>query len=80
VYQDDEVRVENSPVVNCNALKLRKLDDEEFKCAMALFEPEDPSKRPMYCKNKVQTLAYFKQGNPKFIFKLQRCVQAHITW
>jgi hypothetical protein len=69
VYQDDEVRVENSPVVNCGALKPRKLcDDDEYKCAIALFEPEDPSKRPMYCKNKVQTLAYLKEGNPKFLF------------
>jgi len=56
VYRDDEVRVENSPLVICNALKPRKLDDdEEFKCAIALFEPEDPSKRSIYCKNKVQT-------------------------
>jgi hypothetical protein len=35
-------------------------DGEEFKCAIALFEPEDSSKRLMYCKNKVQTQAYFK--------------------
>ena len=50
------MRVENSPLVICNALKPRKLDDdEEFKCAIALFEPEDPSKRSIYCKNKVQT-------------------------
>jgi len=62
VYRDDEVWVENSPLVVCNALKPRKLDDnEEFKCAIALFEPEDPSKRPIYCKNKVQTLTYIKQ-------------------
>jgi hypothetical protein len=68
VYRDDEVWVGNSPLVICNALKPRKLDDvEEFKCAMALFEPEDPSKRPMYCKNKVQTLAYIKQGNLTFV-------------
>ena len=56
------MRVENSPLVICDALKPRKLDDdEEFKCALALFEPEDPSKRPIYCKNKVQTMAYTKQ-------------------
>jgi hypothetical protein len=61
VYRDDEVRVENSPVVISNALKPRKLDDDEFKCAIALFEPEDPSKRPIYCKNKVQTLAFIIQ-------------------
>jgi hypothetical protein len=67
VYQEDEVRVENSSLVNCSALKPRKLDDEEYKCAVALFEPEDPSKRPMYCKNKVLTLAYFKQGNSIFL-------------
>jgi hypothetical protein len=65
VYRD-EVQVENSPLVICNALKPRKLDDdddddEEFECAIPLFEPEDPSKCPMYCKNKVQTLAYFKK-------------------
>lgn len=55
MYRDDEVWVENSPVVICNALKPKKLDDggEEFKCAIALFEPEDPSKHPIYCKNKV---------------------------
>jgi hypothetical protein len=48
--------------VICNALKPRKLDDDgEFNCAIALFEPEDPSKHPIYCKNKVQTLAYIKQ-------------------
>lgn len=62
MYRDDEVRVENSPLVICNALKPRKLDDDdEFKCAVALFEPEDPSKHPMYCKKKVQTLANIKQ-------------------
>ena len=62
MYRDDEVRVEISPLVICNALKPRKLDDDgEFNCAIALFEPEDPSKRPIYCKNKVQTLAYIKQ-------------------
>ena len=62
MYRDDEVRVENSPLVICDALKPRKLDDdEEFKCAVALFEPEDPSKRPIYCKNKVETVAYIKQ-------------------
>jgi hypothetical protein len=61
VYQEDEVHVEKSSLVSCSALKPRKLDDDEgFKCALAVFEPEDPSKRPMYCKNKVQTLAYFK--------------------
>jgi hypothetical protein len=61
VYRDEEVREENSPLVICNALKPRKLDDDEFQCAIALFEPEDPSKRPMYCKNKVQTVACIKQ-------------------
>jgi len=62
VYRDDEVQVENSPLVICSALKSRKLDDDdEFKCALALFETEDPSKCPMYCKNKVQTVAYIKQ-------------------
>jgi len=62
VYRDDEVQVENSPRVICSALKSSKLDDnEEFKCAVPLFVPEDPSKCPVYCKNKVQTLAYFKQ-------------------
>jgi hypothetical protein len=72
VYRDDEVQVENSPLVICSALKSRKLDDDdddggddddddEFKCAIPLFEPEDSSKCPMYCKNKVHTLAYFKQ-------------------
>lgn len=34
------------------ALKPRKLDD--FTCPLAVFEPPDPSKRPMYCKNKVR--------------------------
>jgi hypothetical protein len=42
VYRDDEVRKENFPLVICNALKPRKLDDdEEFKCVIAVFEPED---------------------------------------
>jgi hypothetical protein len=50
------VQLENSPLVACSSLKSRKLDDDEFKCAIALFEPEDPSKRPMYCKSKVQKL------------------------
>ena len=59
MYQDDEVQVENSPLVICNAVKPRTLDGDEFKCAIALLEPEDPSKNPMYCKNKVQTQAYF---------------------
>jgi hypothetical protein len=61
VYRDDEVRVENSPLVICSALKSRRLDYDEFKCAIPLFEPEDPSKCPIYCKNKVQTMAYIKQ-------------------
>jgi hypothetical protein len=60
VYRGDEVQEENSPLVICNALHQTKLDDG-FKCAIALFEPEDPSKRPMYCKNKVQTVACIKQ-------------------
>jgi len=57
------VQVENSPLVICSVLKSGKLDgnDDEFKCAIPLFEPEDPSKCPMYCKNKVQTMAYIKQ-------------------
>jgi hypothetical protein len=52
VHRDEEVQVQNSPSLICNALKPRKLDDE-FRCAIAVFEPEDPSKHPMYCKNKV---------------------------
>jgi hypothetical protein len=61
VYRDDEVREENSPLVICNALKPGKLDDDEFKCAIALFETEDPSKRKMYSKNKVKTVDCIKQ-------------------
>jgi hypothetical protein len=29
-----------------------------------VFEPDDPFKRPMYCKNKVHKLGLFEQGNP----------------
>jgi hypothetical protein len=56
VHQDEEEQVLASPLVICNALKPRKLDDEEFKCAIAVFEPEDPSKHPVYCKHKVHKL------------------------
>lgn len=53
VHRDEELNVPNSPLVICNALKPRKLDEDGFKCSIAVFEPEDPTKRPMYCKNKV---------------------------
>jgi hypothetical protein len=53
VHRDEEVYVPNSPLVICNALRPRKLDDDDFKCAIAVFEPEDPTKQSMYCKNKV---------------------------
>jgi hypothetical protein len=53
VHRDEEVHVSNPRLVICNALKPRKLDEDDFKCAIAVFEPEDPTKQPMYCKNKV---------------------------
>lgn len=53
VHQDEEIPVKNPPLLICNALKPRKLDGDEIRCAIAVFEPEDPSKRFMYCKNKV---------------------------
>lgn len=49
----------DSPLVICNALKPRKLDEGDFKCAIAVFEPEDPTKRPIYCKNKVHWFDLF---------------------
>jgi hypothetical protein len=54
VHRDEEVNVPNSPLVIFNALKPRKLDEDDFRCPIAVFEPEDPTKRPMYCKNKVR--------------------------
>jgi hypothetical protein len=60
VHRDEEVQVQNSPLLICNALKPRKLDDDEFKCAIAVFEPEDPSKHPMYCKNKVHNPTFHR--------------------
>ena len=30
-----------------------KLLQDDFQCEVAVFEPPDPTKRPMYCKNKV---------------------------
>lgn len=33
------------------ALKTRKKDN--FVCPLAVFESPDPTKKPMYCKNKV---------------------------
>jgi hypothetical protein len=57
VHQDEGEQVQNCPVLICSALKPRKLDHEEFSCAIAVFEPEDPSKKPMYCKNKVHNFS-----------------------
>ena len=73
MHRDDEVQVQKSSFVICNALKPRKLDDDEFKCAIAVFEPDDPFKRPMYCKNKVHKLGLFEQGNPTS-FLIYMCV------
>jgi hypothetical protein len=28
--------------------------EDEFTCPIAVFEPPDPTKRPMYCKGKVR--------------------------
>ncbi|KAG8222597.1 hypothetical protein J437_LFUL002590, partial [Ladona fulva] len=36
-----------------NALKPRKALKDEFDCPVAIFEPPDPTKIPMYCKDKV---------------------------
>lgn len=57
MHGDDEGQVENSPLLVCSSLKPRKQEDDEFKCAIAVFEPEDPSKCPMYCKSKVEIMA-----------------------
>nr|CAD7396045.1 unnamed protein product [Timema poppensis] len=49
---DDQQWALPKAVETGNALKPLKLEDD-FKCAMAIFEPLDPKFRPMYCKNKV---------------------------
>ncbi|KDR13274.1 Mitotic checkpoint serine/threonine-protein kinase BUB1 [Zootermopsis nevadensis] len=76
LHQDEEIPVKNPPLLICNALKPRKLDGDEIRCAIAVFEPEDPSKRFMYCKNKVYAgglefsfeelaaIEYFKGNRP----------------
>nr|CAD7392640.1 unnamed protein product [Timema cristinae] len=49
---DDQQWALPKAVETGNALKPLKLEDD-FKCAIAIFEPLDPKFRPMYCKNKV---------------------------
>jgi len=55
-----------------NVLSVRKLDKSEAgsNCPVALFEPPDATKRPMYCKHKVY------QGAKEFSFEEMRAV----TW
>ncbi|PNF15654.1 hypothetical protein B7P43_G15592 [Cryptotermes secundus] len=69
LHRDEELNVPNSPLVICNALKPRKLDEDGFKCSIAVFEPEDPTKRPMYCKNKVYA------GGTEFSFEELRAIE-----
>ena len=54
-----------------NILSARKLDKEDptLHCPIALFEPPDPTKRPMYCKDKVY------QGATEFSFEELRAVK-----
>ncbi|XP_069677495.1 uncharacterized protein [Periplaneta americana] len=69
LHEDEEVQVKSVPVKVCNALKPRKLDDSEFNIPMAVFEPEDPTKCPMYCKNKVYA------GGIEFTFEELRAIE-----
>jgi hypothetical protein len=54
-----------------NVLSTRKAEREEsmLHCPVALFEPPDPTKRPMYCKEKVY------QGATEFSFEELRAVK-----
>jgi len=54
-----------------NVLSARKQDHDDggIQCPIALFEPPDPTKRPMYCKN----LVY--QGATEFSFEELRAVK-----
>ena len=54
-----------------NVLSARKLykDDAMVHCPVALFEPPDPTKNPMYCKNKVY------QGATEFSFEEMRAMK-----
>ena len=54
-----------------NILSARKLDKEDptLHCPIALFEPPDPTKRSMYCKDKVY------QGATEFSFEELRAVK-----
>ena len=54
-----------------NILSARKLDKEDptLHCPIALFEPPDPTKRSMYCKDKVY------QGATEFSFEELRAVR-----
>jgi hypothetical protein len=54
-----------------NVLAARKADrdDDLMHCPVALFEPPDPTKRPMYCKDKVY------QGATEFSFEELRAVR-----
>ena len=54
-----------------NVLSARKQDHDDggIQCPIALFEPPDPTKRPMYCKN----LVY--QGATEFSFEELRAVR-----
>ena len=54
-----------------NVLSARKSvrDEDVMHCPVALFEPPDPTKRPMYCKEKVY------QGATEFSFEELRAVK-----
>ena len=50
-------------------LSTRKEQTWELRCPVALFEPSDPSKRSMYCKDKVY------QGTTEFCFEELRALR-----
>ncbi|CAH0386427.1 unnamed protein product [Bemisia tabaci] len=53
VHQDPEALIPNREMMSQvpGALKTRKA--ETFSCPIAIFEPPDPTKKPMYCKDKI---------------------------
>ena len=71
VHQDEGLEQPSGPTphklqpLESNVLSARKVenDDDQKDVAVALFEPYDPTKRPMYCKH----LVY--QGTTEFSFE-----------
>ena len=74
VHQDEDivekVQTAGKTVKNVLTAHKPKADEDDVPIALALFEPPDPTKKPMYCKH----LVY--QGVTEFSFEELRAVSA----